>query len=195
MARRAAQPTAHICRTLHENAGEDALSGTATSAGTAPTTDREVPAPEESTELLSEWHTEANVQASLVTALATNGWRIQSVANTAAKEHGIDVIASRDDQTVGIEVKGFPSRKLRGSSPRGRKQAHGAEHTGRTLVLPSRARRHAAARQGTHVAQCHRLARLSALPQPVRRDRRLTHRSTDRRVVDRPDWGAASSVR
>ena len=57
-----------------------------------------------------EWHTEANVQASLVTALAGAGWRILSVANTATKEHGIDVIASCDGQTVGIEVKGFPSR-------------------------------------------------------------------------------------
>lgn len=57
-----------------------------------------------------EWHTEANVQALLVTALATDGWRILSVANTATKEHGIDVIASKPSQTVGFEVKGFPSR-------------------------------------------------------------------------------------
>lgn len=56
-----------------------------------------------------EWHTEANVQAALVTALAGEGWRILSVANTATKEHG-DVIASRDGRTVGVEVKGFPSR-------------------------------------------------------------------------------------
>ena len=59
---------------------------------------------------VGEWHTEANVQAALVTALAADGWRILSVANTATKEHGIDVIASRDGQTVGVEVKGFPSR-------------------------------------------------------------------------------------
>src|SRR5262249_30226688 len=58
-----------------------------------------------------EWHTESNVQASLVTALVTAGWRIISVANTATKEHGVDVIASRDDQTLGIEVKGFPSQR------------------------------------------------------------------------------------
>lgn len=45
-----------------------------------------------------------------MTALAGEGWRILSVANTATKEHGVDVIASRDDQTVGVEVKGFPSR-------------------------------------------------------------------------------------
>jgi Holliday junction resolvase-like predicted endonuclease len=46
----------------------------------------------------------------LVTALAAEGWRILSVANTATKEHGIDVIASKEGQTVGVEVKGFPSR-------------------------------------------------------------------------------------
>ena len=57
-----------------------------------------------------EWHTEANVQAFLVTALVSDRWRILSVANTATKEHGIDVIAARDGQTVGVEVKGFPSR-------------------------------------------------------------------------------------
>lgn len=57
-----------------------------------------------------DWHTEANVQALLVTALATDGWRILSVANTATREHGIDVIAARASHTVGFEVKGFPSR-------------------------------------------------------------------------------------
>lgn len=57
-----------------------------------------------------EWHTEASVQAALVTALAAGGWRILSVANTATKQHGIDVIASRGAQTVGVEVKGYPSR-------------------------------------------------------------------------------------
>lgn len=57
------------------------------------------------------WHTEAQVQASLVTALAGEGWRILSVANTATRERGIDVVASREGQTVGIEVKGYPSRE------------------------------------------------------------------------------------
>ncbi len=64
---------------------------------------------EEPAELSEEWHTEANIQASLVTALAAGGWRILSVANTATKARGIDVIASRDAQTVGVEVKGFPA--------------------------------------------------------------------------------------
>lgn len=75
-----------------------------------PSTAATAGAPQTSLNGSAEWHTEANVQASLVTALAADGWRIVSVANTATKEHGIDVIASRDGQTVGIEVKGFPSR-------------------------------------------------------------------------------------
>lgn len=73
----------------------------------APTAPRPTAAP---VDVGGEWHTEANVQAALVTALAGGGWRILSVANTATKEHGIDVIAARDGRTVGVEVKGFPSR-------------------------------------------------------------------------------------
>jgi Holliday junction resolvase-like predicted endonuclease len=57
-----------------------------------------------------DWHSEANVQSAAVTALAGDGWRILSVANTALKERGVDIIASRDGTTVGVEVKGFPSK-------------------------------------------------------------------------------------
>jgi Holliday junction resolvase-like predicted endonuclease len=57
-----------------------------------------------------EWHAEANVQAAVVTALAGAGWRILSVANTATKERGVDIVAERDAATVGVEVKGYPSR-------------------------------------------------------------------------------------
>jgi hypothetical protein len=66
--------------------------------------------PRSTTQHSGEWHTEANVQSSLVAALVNAGARILSVANTATKEHGIDVITARDGQTIGIEVKGFPSR-------------------------------------------------------------------------------------
>lgn len=84
--------------------------GTERRAPTGPRTASVSAAAAPSVEPSEEWHSEANVQASLVTGLAADGWRILSVANTATKEHGIDVIASRDGQTVGIEVKGFPSR-------------------------------------------------------------------------------------
>ena len=86
-------------------AGDSVDSGASTSGGAS--SQRESTG---ATPAVCEWHTEANVQALLVTALATDRWRILSVANTATKEHGIDVIAARDGQTAGIEVKGFPSR-------------------------------------------------------------------------------------
>lgn len=90
---------------VEPRAGLPAARAAFTPAG-VPSRDLEEPA-----ELSEEWHTEASVQASLVTALAAGGWRILSVANTATKARGIDVIASRDAQTVGVEVKGFPSRR------------------------------------------------------------------------------------
>ena len=107
----------HLAALGFEIAGEIESRTTSTTAGPAltppsaplPATGlrRDVSAPVEHG---GEWHTEANVQAALVTALAGEGWRILSVANTATKEHGIDVIASRDGQTAGVEVKGYSSR-------------------------------------------------------------------------------------
>lgn len=58
----------------------------------------------------SEWHTEANTQRLLVEWLVGEGWTIVRTANTATREHGIDVVAERDAQRLGIEVKGYPSR-------------------------------------------------------------------------------------
>lgn len=57
-----------------------------------------------------EWHREANVQAAVVRHLSIEGWAVLSVANTATKEHGLDIVAQRGDVTAGIEVKGYPSR-------------------------------------------------------------------------------------
>jgi hypothetical protein len=45
-----------------------------------------------------------------VTWLAGAGWRIVRVADTATKEHGIDIEAVHGKERVGIEVKGYPSR-------------------------------------------------------------------------------------
>jgi hypothetical protein len=57
-----------------------------------------------------EWHTEARVQASVVRSLIANEWKIVSVADTAARQHGVDVLARRNDEQIATEVKGFPSR-------------------------------------------------------------------------------------
>lgn len=101
----------HLAAMGFELRGEIEPRGSATD--TSFTQDSGTPGPEAPTTVASsdeEWHTEANVQAAVVTALTQRGWRILSVANTAAREHGIDVIARGDRGTVGIEVKGFPSR-------------------------------------------------------------------------------------
>lgn len=57
-----------------------------------------------------EWFWEGNVQAALVSHLAVTGWRILRTADTASREHGVDIIASRNDETLYVEVKGWPSR-------------------------------------------------------------------------------------
>jgi Holliday junction resolvase-like predicted endonuclease len=57
-----------------------------------------------------EWHTEARVQSAVISFLVRNGWQITSSADTARREHGIDIVALRQGHTVAIEVKGFPSR-------------------------------------------------------------------------------------
>jgi hypothetical protein len=57
-----------------------------------------------------EWHTEARVQSVVVRYLVGAGWSITSVADTATREHGVDVLARRGDERLAIEVKGFPSR-------------------------------------------------------------------------------------
>jgi hypothetical protein len=55
-------------------------------------------------------HGEAAVQARLVAHLAADGWHIDRVADTASREQGIDILATKDGRTLAIEVKGFPSR-------------------------------------------------------------------------------------
>lgn len=58
----------------------------------------------------TDWHTEENVQRLLVERLTATGWTILRTANTATGETGIDVVAARNGETVGIEVKGYPSK-------------------------------------------------------------------------------------
>lgn len=57
-----------------------------------------------------DWHTEERVQAMVVTHLHREGWEIVRSADTARRERGIDIEATRGSETVAIEVKGFPGR-------------------------------------------------------------------------------------
>jgi Holliday junction resolvase-like predicted endonuclease len=51
---------------------------------------------------------EADVQAQIVEHLTKNDWAIARVANTASREQGIDIIATKGSRTLAIEVKGWP---------------------------------------------------------------------------------------
>ncbi len=55
------------------------------------------------------WHWEGNVQSRLRTFLEESGWRITFAANTAAKQAGVDLTASKANRRLLIEVKGFPT--------------------------------------------------------------------------------------
>jgi len=57
----------------------------------------------------AEWFWEGNVQATVVRHLAELGAIVQSVADTATKARGTDVVATLGGRHVHIEVKGWPS--------------------------------------------------------------------------------------
>ncbi len=63
----------------------------------------------ESGDAQGEWHWEGNVQAAMVSYLAREGWAIKSVANTAEREHGVDILADKEGRRLAVEVKGYPS--------------------------------------------------------------------------------------
>lgn len=58
---------------------------------------------------MKQWPWEGCVQGVFVTVLLQHGWEIESVADAARKEHGIDVVAKKADRSLGAEVKGYPS--------------------------------------------------------------------------------------
>ena len=74
-------------------------------AGTGPAAARPTPTPISA----SGWPWEGNVQAVFVSVLRTHGWAIHSVADTATKARGVDVLAAKPNRRLGAEVKGFPS--------------------------------------------------------------------------------------
>jgi hypothetical protein len=59
----------------------------------------------ESTRGEGDWHTEARVQAMVVEHLIREGWHIVRSSDTATRERGIDVEATRGSKAVAIEVK------------------------------------------------------------------------------------------
>ena len=46
----------------------------------------------------------------MVKLLAADDWTILSVANTASREHGVDITAGKSGRRLLVEVKGYPSK-------------------------------------------------------------------------------------
>lgn len=58
----------------------------------------------------TDWYWEGNVQTVLVRWLETQGYSIESVANTAIKEPGDDIRARKAGRVLRVEVKGWPTK-------------------------------------------------------------------------------------
>ena len=54
------------------------------------------------------WFWEGNVQAIVVRYLVAQNYKICSVANTATKQSGVDIIAKKDGTELWVTVKGYP---------------------------------------------------------------------------------------
>jgi hypothetical protein len=57
-----------------------------------------------------DWYWEGNVQAAVGKHLESQRWSIESVADTASKEHGDDIRARMSDRVLRVEVKGWPTK-------------------------------------------------------------------------------------
>ena len=55
------------------------------------------------------WFWEGNVQDQVVQYLIDQDYKIVSAANTASREQGKDIVAEKDETTLWITVKGFPT--------------------------------------------------------------------------------------
>ncbi|MEV4134010.1 hypothetical protein AB0J72_17800 [Dactylosporangium sp. NPDC049742] len=55
------------------------------------------------------WPWEGAVQSAFAALLFRHGWSIASMADTATKAPGVDVVAYKDSRHLGAEVKGWPS--------------------------------------------------------------------------------------
>lgn len=57
------------------------------------------------------WYWEGNIQSVLVAWLAGRGYMVRSVADTAAREHGKDIVAvGPDGKELWVNVKGYPEK-------------------------------------------------------------------------------------
>lgn len=73
-----------------------------------PTVPRAAPPIEHPGDPTAPWYWEGNVQATVARFLTAEGWAIESAADTASRQRGIDLIATLGARRLAIEVKGYP---------------------------------------------------------------------------------------
>jgi hypothetical protein len=56
----------------------------------------------------ADWFWEGNVQAQMVKFLASQNFLIRSVADTASRQQGIDIVAELNGKPLWVSVKGYP---------------------------------------------------------------------------------------
>lgn len=61
----------------------------------------------------ADWFWEGNVQDAVVAWLIGQGWHIDQLANTARRDRGHDIEASKGTHRLIVEVKGYPSTAYR----------------------------------------------------------------------------------
>ena len=54
------------------------------------------------------WFWEGNVQSKVISFLASQGYHIRSVADTASRQQGIDIVAEKAGKLLWVSVKGYP---------------------------------------------------------------------------------------
>jgi len=62
---------------------------------------------------LAPWFWEGNIQEQVVQHLVRNGYQIRSVADTASRQQGIDVVAELNGTQLWVSVKGYPKGTAR----------------------------------------------------------------------------------
>ena len=55
------------------------------------------------------WYWEGHVQDTLAAHLIAAGWDVREAADTESKAPGIDLLATKDQRWLAIEVKGYPN--------------------------------------------------------------------------------------
>ncbi len=71
---------------------------------------------------LDDWYWEGNVVEALCAHLSANGWTIESRADTLLKQRGVDIVATRMDAKLLVEVKGYPPSVYRDPRRAGEKK-------------------------------------------------------------------------